>query len=279
MSLKVNFSVLITIYYKENPVFFKRAIDSILIHQTLKPSQIVIVKDGPLTIELDNIIDEYVVNNKGVFDIVSLKKNMRQGFAANEGGKYCKCDFIARMDADDIALPDRFEKQFKYLLDKKLDIVGGQLLEFVGDKNNIVSDRKVPITHENIISMLKYRNPISNPTVIYKKVVFDQINGYDGESFPEDYDFFVRACLKGFKFGNVKDTVLLFRLGDSMDEVLRRRHGYEYAKNEFKLLKKFYKIGFYNFYEFFKMVSLRMPVRLMPFKMFKFLYYRLLRKL
>lgn len=275
----MNFSVLITIYYKENPQFFKQAIDSILINQTLKPTQIVIVKDGPLTIELDNVIHDYEKKYKNIFEIVTLEKNMRQGFAANEGGKYCKYDFIARMDADDIASPDRFEKQLDYLISNGLDVVGGQLLEFVGDKDNVVSDRKVPEKHEDIIDMMKYRNPISNPTVIYKKKVFESIKGYDGNSFPEDYDFFVRACLKGFKFGNIQEIVLLFRLGDSLDEVLKRRHGVDYAKNEFKLLKKFYKIGFYNFFEFLKMTLLRIPVRLIPFFMFKFFYYRVFRKL
>lgn len=275
---KIRFSVLITIYYKENPEYFKEAIDSILIKQTLKPEQIVLVKDGPLTKKLDEIITEYKRKFKEVFTIVSLEKNMRQGYAANIGGRYCRNNFIARMDADDIALSNRFQKQFKYLVNSDLDVVGGQLLEFVGDKNNIVSDRVVPERHEDIISMMKYRSPISNPTVIYKKEVFDSIGGYDGDAFPEDYDFFVRAYLKGFKFGNVKDIVLLFRLGDNIDEVLKRRHGYSYAKNEFKLLKKFYKIGFYNFLDFIKMVLVKTPVRLMPFRVFKFLYYRLFRK-
>ncbi|MCD8425797.1 glycosyltransferase [Tenacibaculum dicentrarchi] len=276
---EINFSVLITIYYKENPIFFKEAIDSILVNQTLKPKQIVIVKDGPLTLELDKAIDRYLKEYKDVFKIVSLEKNMKQGFAANVGGKYCENEFIARMDADDIAFPDRFEKQFKHLIDNDLDIVGGQLLEFVGSKKNIVSERKVPKKHEDIVSMLKYRMPVSNPTIIYKKKVFDDINGYDGKSFPEDYDFFVRAYLKRFKFGNVKDNILFFRLGENIDDVLKRRHGYQYAKNEFKLMRKFYRIGFYNFFEFLKIIIIKIPVRLLPFKVFKFLYYRLFRKL
>ncbi|AUC85231.1 amylovoran biosynthesis protein AmsE [Polaribacter sp. ALD11] len=273
------FSVLITVYNKENPVFFKQALDSITSKQTIKPSQIVIVKDGPLTEQLDGLINKYVNKYGSLFHIISLEKNMKQGYAANAGGKECQFDLIARMDADDIAFPDRFERQIKYLIKNNLDIVGGQIIEFKNVKEEVVSVRKVPEKHVDIVKMMKYKMPLSNPTVIFRKEVFDTINGYDPKSIPEDYDFFVRACQKGFIFGNVPFNVLWFRLGSDKDQALRRRHGGNYAKNEYKMYKKFYKIGYYSFYEFLKVILIKIPIRLLPFKLFKFLYYKLFRKI
>ena len=114
MDKKIKFSVLMPVYCKENPIFFKQALNSIM-QQTLMPNEIVIVKDGPLTIELNKIINEYTLNFNNLFNIVTLEKNVGQGKARNAGIKACKYNYIALMDSDDIACPTRFEKQITYL--------------------------------------------------------------------------------------------------------------------------------------------------------------------
>lgn len=273
-----DFSVLITVYYKEKPSFFRQSLNSITIDQSIMPSEIVIVKDGPLTKELDSLINEFDKKYSGLFNIISLEKNMKQGYAANIGGRNCKYNLIARMDADDISFPDRFQQQIKYLIEKNLDIVGGQIAEFEEDKGKVVSERIVPENHTDIVKMMKYRMPFSNPTVIFKKEVFDGVNGYDPKAIPEDYDFFVRAYQKGYRFGNVPFNVLWFRLGGDKDQTLKRRHGVEYAKNEFKMYKKFWKIGYYSLFDFIKIVLIKIPIRLLPFKVFRYLYFNLFRK-
>jgi cellulose synthase/poly-beta-1,6-N-acetylglucosamine synthase-like glycosyltransferase len=273
----IEFSVLISVYYKDNPNYLKLALESIYINQTVKPTQIVLVKDGKLTNELDVIINEFINNFANVFKIISLERNRGLANALRIGGNSCDYDLIARMDSDDIAFPDRFEKQIKHLLNNNLDIVGGQIIEFGKDISDVISERKVPLKHSEIIRFLKFRSPFSHPTIIFKKKVFDDLKGYDPEVFPEDYDFFVRAHLKGYKFGNLKENVLWFRIGEK-DDSLKRRWGMNYAKKEIKLYRKFLHLGFYSFFDFIKVFFLKIPIRILPFPVFKFLYFNFLRK-
>jgi glycosyltransferase involved in cell wall biosynthesis len=273
----IRFSVLIAVYYRDSPHYLKQAIESVCVNQTVKPNQIVLVKDGNLTQELDCVIDEFVRNFPTVFKVIALEKNEGLANALKVGGSACDYDLIARMDADDIAFHDRFEKQINHLINHDLDIIGGQIIEFGSDISDIISERKVPLEHHKIIRFLKYRSPFSHPTIIFKKKMFDDLNGYDSRVFPEDYDFFVRAYLKGYKFGNIKDNVLWFRLGENRDEALKRRWGLVYAKNEVKLYKRFLDLGFYTLFDFTKVLFFKIPLRLLPFPVFKFLYFKFFR--
>ena len=180
-----------------------------LLNQTILPSEIILVIDGYINTSIEKVIQIY--ENKSTFKILRLKNNGGLANALNIAIKASSFDIIARMDADDICFKDRFEIQLKYLIEKKLSIVGGQTLEFGVDCNDIISARKVPLTHLELIKFMKYRSPFSHPTIIFRKNVFESLSGYDVNIFPEDYDFFVRAYLKGFKFGNVKENVLWFR--------------------------------------------------------------------
>ena len=153
------FSVLLSVYYKENPIYLQAALDSIWTQQTVAPNEIVLVKDGPLTVDLDRVIDEFGKN--APVTIIPLKKNVGLGQALNKGLKYCSNDIVARMDTDDIAFPARFEKQIKFLNDNHdVDIVGSWLDEFEGDPNNLISRRKVPEEMNEIKEFLKKRNPL-----------------------------------------------------------------------------------------------------------------------
>jgi len=271
-----NFSVLLSIYFKENPIFFRQSLESIF-NQTLQANEVVLVKDGPLTLELDTIVNEYQSNYPEIFKVITLPENKGLANALNIGIKNAKYPLIARMDSDDICFKDRFEKQVKALNEFNLDIVGGQIVEFGKNINDIISRRIVPCEHCEIIKLLKFRSPFSHPTILFRKEVFDVLQGYDSSIFPEDYDFFVRAYLKGFKFGNVPDEVLWFRLGENKSDAIKRRWGISYAKNEFNLYRKFLNIHFYNYFDFFKAVFLKIPIRLLPFFMFKFIYFKMAR--
>jgi glycosyltransferase involved in cell wall biosynthesis len=269
----VKFSVLMSVYYKENSVFLKKSLESLL-NQSLLPDEIILVKDGPLTSELDKIIIEF--NNKylGLFTIVSLLKNSGLANALNVGARVAKNSIIARMDSDDICCDRRFETQINFLLKNDMDIVGGQIVEFSKDIDDIVSIREVPLLHEDIVKFMKFRSPFSHPTIVFKKEVFDLLGGYDTTIFPEDYDFFVRAYLAGFKFGNVKENVLYFRLGENLSEAIKRRWGIKYAINEIKLYRKFLKLGFFNYFEYIKVMLLKIPLRILPFKVYSYIYFK-----
>lgn len=273
----LKFSVLLSVYCKENPLYLKEALESI-VNQTLIPNEIVLVEDGPLTIELKTVIDDFVVCHPNLFKIIILSENKGLANALNIGANECNYDLIARMDSDDIAFPDRFEKQISYFDRNDLDVLGGQIIEFGRDIKEVVSERKVPLDHDKIVQFLKYRSPFSHPTVIFKRKVFDELKGYDSNIFPEDYDFFVRAYLKGFKLSNIPENVLWFRLGEKSDASLKRRWGVSYAKCEIKLYKRFFDLGFYSIFDFINVLFFKVPLRLLPFPVFKFLYFNVLRK-
>lgn len=272
----MKFSILISIYSKEKPIYLTAALNSI-INQTLVPNEIVLVKDGSLTADLDHVIEDFHSAFPLLIKIVPLPVNCGLANALNQGIQKCSHEIIARMDSDDICFPDRFEKQIVFFAKHDVDILGGQLIEFGKDIDDVISQRHVPLQHHDIVSFMKYRSPFSHPSIMIKKSVYEALDGYDASIFPEDYDFFVRAYLKGFKFANLEDTVLWFRMGEDRSKAIKRRWGFLYAKNEFRLYKKFYNLGFYNTVTFLKVVLFKIPIRLLPFPIYEFIYFKLLR--
>lgn len=271
---KHSISVVMSVYKNDDTAFFEEAIKSIL-NQSYLPDEIVIVVDGPVSSEINKLLDFY--ENKKLFKIIRLVQNKGLANALNIGIAEAKGNYIARMDSDDICFEDRFQKQIDFIVKENLDIVGGQIIEFGNDIEDVVSFRKVPLEHSEMINFMKVRSPFSHPTILFRKEVFFGLNGYDVSIFPEDYDFFVRAYLKGFKFGNVDQSVLWFRLGSDRSKAIRRRWGLTYAKNEIKLYKKFLQLGYYNYPEFFKVICFKIPLRILPFAFYKFIYFKILR--
>lgn len=273
----MKFSVLISVYRSDNLEHFEKSLQSIWDNQTLKPNQIVLVQDGPVGDKIISVINKYkkILGDKLCF--LELPVNCGLANALNHGIQKCSHEIIARMDSDDICFPDRFEKQIAFFAKHDVDILGGQLIEFGKDIDDVISQRHVPVQHHDIVSFMKYRSPFSHPSIMLKKSVYEALDGYDPSIFPEDYDFFVRAYLKGFKFANLEDTILWFRMGEDRSKAIKRRWGFLYAKNELRLYKKFYNLGFYNTVTFLKVVLFKIPVRLLPFPIYKFIYFKLLR--
>lgn len=265
-----------SVYNKETPDFLQKSLDSV-ISQTFVPNEIVLVKDGKLTNGLDAVIYEFQIKYPHIFTVVCLSQNKGLANALNEGIKVVRNPIVARMDSDDICFENRFENQINYLIKNDLDILGGQIVEFSKDIDDVVSIRKVPLLHEDIIKFMKFRSPFSHPTIVFKKEAFDLLGGYDTTIFPEDYDFFVRAYLAGFKFGNVKENVLYFRLGENLSEAIKRRWGINYAINEIKLYKRFLKVGFFNYLDFLKALLFKVPLRIIPFKLYSYIYFKFTR--
>ncbi len=276
MKIRKEISVVMSVYRGDVAMHFRDSVNSLL-KQTYMPAEIIVVVDGEVKSEVNLELIKFSQNK--LINIVRLPQNKGLANALNVGISKASCKYIARMDSDDICSVDRFQKQYEHLLNNNLDIVGGQIIEFGENVNDVISERKVPLEHNEIVKFLKTRSPFSHPTIIFKKEVFDKIEGYDVKVFPEDYDFFVRAFLSGFKFGNVKENVLWFRIGADQKSALKRRHGLKYAKNEFKLYKKFYNYGYYNLVDFFKVFLFKLPLRILPFPIFSYLYSNLFRKI
>lgn len=263
------------VYYKENPLFFEQALDSIL-NQTLPADEIVIVKDGPLTKDLDTVIAKYTSKYTKLFNIVTLEKNVGQGKARNAGLHACKYNYVALMDSDDIADLTRFEKQIRYLeKHPEIDCIGSNITEFEGEQENIISKKVVPLTHEEIFKFGKWRSPMNNMTVMYKKDKVMEVGAYNSFNFGEDYFLFAKMLVKGCKFYNLEEYLVNARGGSGM---LAKRIGLSRIIQEFKLFWTFYKMGYINIFEFSRNVSLKFLLRIIPTWFRSWIYNNFLRK-
>lgn len=269
-----NFSVLMSVYYKEKPEFLRMAIDSI-INQTLNPSQIVIVKDGKLGESLDNVIDEYKIKYPNLFYIVELEENVGLGRALKIGLEYCHYDIVARMDTDDICNPQRFELQMKFLDEnKEIDVVGSNIDEFEENITNIISVRKVPEKYEDIIKFIKRRNPLNHMTVMYRKKAVIDSGSYIDFRLNEDYYLWIRMIAKGYRIENIQQSLVYARAGS---EMFARRGGLEYAFKDIELQMKMLKLKLINPLDFIVNSLIRVITRLLPNNLRKILYRKVLR--
>lgn len=267
------FSVLLSIYYKERPDFLRQSLDS-LFSQTLLPTEVVLVKDGPLTKTLDIIIEEYSKRYLQL-KIVSLSVNQGLGKALNEGLKYCSYDLVVRMDTDDIAKPNRFEKQLKAFNNQSdIDIVSSWIDEFEGDTNHILSIRKLPEYHKEIYKFAKKRNPINHPAVMFRKSSVLAAGGYKHFPLFKDYYLWVRMLMNGAKFYNIQESLLYFR---SSSDMFKRRGGINYALMELKFERELLRIKFIDKSIFIKNILIRFISRLIPNKLRTIIYKHLLR--
>lgn len=229
----MEFSVSMCVYGKDNPEWFKTAVESV-INQTVKPSEIVLVVDGPVEGELQEVIKSY--EQEDLFNVIYLPENQGHGNARRKGLENCKYDLVALMDADDISLPDRFEKQInEFVKDDSLSIVGGNISEFIDSEENVVGYRIVPETHQEISEYLKKRCPFNQVSVMFNRKDVESVGGYIDWFWEEDYYLWLRMFLAGFKFKNVPDTLVSVRVGR---EMYSRRGGLKYFKSE-KALQKY----------------------------------------
>ncbi|MFK7779738.1 MAG: glycosyltransferase [Candidatus Gracilibacteria bacterium] len=265
----MKFSVLMSIYHKEKSEYFNRAMQSIWDEQTIKPDEIVLVQDGPLTDDLYKSIDEWKTKLKDNFIVISLEKNVGLGSALNKGIKHCSYELIARMDTDDISLPKRFEKQLKAFEEKDIDVCSAFISEFENDENKILSYRKLPENHEDIVKYSKMRTPINHAVTMFKKSVVEQAGGYKHMLWMEDYYLCVRMIINGAKFYSLQDTLLNVRAGNS---ILVRRGGMAYVKAEVTFLTELRRIGYLTTSEYLKNILIKVPIRLLPKGLLKYVY-------
>lgn len=229
------FSVAISVYAKDNPAYFDRALESITEKQTIIPDEIVLVVDGPIPEESNSVIKKYA-SRYSIFNIIRLEKNGGLGNALKIAVDNAKFELIARMDSDDIAASDRFEQQLNFLSkNPKVDIVGGDISEFIDDEENIVAYRKVPTTDGEIKNYLKKRCPFNHGAVMYKKTSVMNAGGYMDLFWNEDYYLWIRMVENGAVTANTGTILVNVRTGKDM---YKRRGGRKYFKSE-KFLQKY----------------------------------------
>lgn len=219
-----------SVYRNDKPEFVARAIDSISTLQTRIPDEVVIVVDGPVSDHLSATLKEYEKRTDIPYKIIWLPENGGLGNALKVGVEAAQYEIIARMDSDDISVPDRFEKQIGFMEQHpEVDIVGGQISEFIDIEENIVGRRIVPCSHEKILMWLKGRCPFNHVSVSFLRSRGLSIGGYQDWHFNEDYYFWIRMAEAGFTFANLPDTLVNVRVGKDM---YARRGGWKYFKSE-----------------------------------------------
>ncbi|MCR1879280.1 glycosyltransferase [Limosilactobacillus reuteri] len=210
------FSVLLSVYKKENPEFLDKALLSIE-NQTVLPKEIVLVEDGVLTSELEKVISEHKKRNIVSYIIVTTAQNNGLAAALRLGTKYISTEWIARMDSDDYSVEDRFEKQLDVIKnDPDLVVVGGQIKEFATNINSIVGNRIVPTTEAEIKKFIKWRNPFNHPTVMIRKKILERVGGYIPFGNLEDYYLWVRIVSSNYKVINIPDFLVYMRVDGGM---------------------------------------------------------------
>lgn len=268
------FSVLMSIYKSEKPEYLRKALDSVL-HQTLMPSEIVMVKDGPLTTELESVLEEYA-RKYGIFKFVPLATNHGLGLALRAGVPECSYEYIARMDTDDISLPERFERQMKYLHEHPdISLLGTWCTEFSTDENHPDTVTKLPQTNEAILAFSKRRNPLRHVTVMFKKTAVLNSGNYRHFLWFEDYDLFVRMLHHGCKAANLPEALVSVRADQNM---FARRGGLRYLLQDFRFQKFLLEDGDIGYGGFLFNLSVRAGVRIMPNFMRIWFYQYILRK-
>ena len=266
------FSVLISLYDRDNPLFFREAIKSIYDKQTLKPNEIILVVDGQinnnLELELKNL--EYIKNLR----IYRLPKNIGLGNALNYGLKKCSNEIVARMDSDDISTNERFEVQLDFLKkNPHISVLGSNIQEF--DEN--APDefiRKVPVFNDKIIKRSFYRNPMNHMSVMFKKSDVLEVGGYKHMLYYEDYYLWLRMMKENMKFHNIDRVLIRVRAGKDM---LKRRQGFKMFFHELNFFKKIINEKLLPFFPSLFFFFLRCIIRLINIKLFKHFYQKFLR--
>lgn len=254
----MHFSVLMTVYSKEKPQHFKIALES-LSEQTLLPSELVVVKDGPLGPELEEVLSGYIRTAKFPVRLFNLEKNSGQGIASALGLENCLYDYVARMDSDDFSYPQRFQKQIQLLESSiDLDVVGSWMGEFDQDPLLPSMIRVTPVTHDEIIKKSPYFNPINNISVIFRKKAIESVGGYAPIRNFEDYNLWVRLLATNKKFQNIPEVLVSARISNNMHG---RRKGWDYIKGELQHFKIMYDLKLINIFQLIVIVFARIFVR------------------
>lgn len=272
----MNFSVLLSVYKNDDAAAFQTALASISTLQTVKPSEIVLVVDGPVPEAVDKVIAGAVSEYPDLYKIVRFEQNQGLGIALQKGLEVVTNDIVMRMDSDDVAEPTRFEKQLSFLeTHPDVALCGGQIEEFMDDESHIVGKRTVPCTNEGIYQYAKLRCPFNHMTVAFRRSKVLEAGNYQPWYWNEDYYLWIRMMLAGCKFANLPDTLVHVRVGKDM---YARRGGIRYFRSEAKLQLFMWRNGIISFSRFFFNVMIRLCVQvLMPNRLRGIVFQKLFR--
>jgi glycosyltransferase involved in cell wall biosynthesis len=266
-------SVLMSLYFKEKPEYADACFQSLL-RQTVQAGEWVVVEDGPLTDELYAVLDRYEKDYPGLIKRVPLPENRGLGLALQAGIPECSNEIIARMDTDDIAREDRFEKQLnEFLSDPELDICGSNIDEFEDAPDTIVASRNVPLNDAEIKKYQRRRDAFNHMTVMYKKKAVLDAGNYQSCPLMEDTYLWVRMMKNGVKCKNIGEPLVFARIGKGMFD---RRGGWAYFKKYRAAFKMVYATGYISRWDYISVISVQFVVALVPRKLRGWIFKKML---
>lgn len=269
-----NYSVLMSVHINENAEHFAVSIQSLL-DQTVVTNDFVIVCDGPLSKELDKVLEEYDSRYPGLFHIVRLTENVGVGLAAKAGLAVCRNDLIAKMDSDDISLPDRCRMQLsRFSENPDLALIGGVIEEFDNRTGKVFAVRTVPEENSAIRTYARRRSPFNNVTVMYRKSAAEAAGGYRDLRRGEDYDLYLRMLIDGCYAQNLPQTLVRVRV-DS--DTHRRRASWSAMKGCARIWWHAYRVGYSSLADLLICLCGQMFLVICPGRVQQMLYKRFLR--
>jgi len=243
----VKFSVLMSVYYKETPEFLDLSLKSVLIDQTVVPSEVVLVKDGPLTNDLEMVLSNYLSLFPKIIKIVALEENVGLGKALQIGLEHCKYDLVMRMDTDDIAVKNRFELQLTYMIKHPdVSVVGGKIGEFLESPDEELRIKDMPIEYQDVVKYSKFRNPLNHMTVCFRKKDVLEVGNYQPMLYLEDHYLWARLLVAGKKIANLSDLLVKVRIGNGFYE---RRGTNKYLIGWKELQQYLYENKYINYFQ------------------------------
>jgi glycosyltransferase involved in cell wall biosynthesis len=240
--------------------------------QTRPPDEVVLVQDGPVPPELSAEIARLAESSPVPVRQVLMDANQGLGPALDRGLETCRYEIVARMDADDVSRPDRFEKQLP-LVEAGADIVGSGLLEFGTSVDEVVGRRTPPTDPDEIRRVIRFRDPFNHPTVVYRKSAVLGAGGYTDMALMEDYLLFTRMIDAGARPANIADPLVYYRVGAG---AYARRGGMQLLRSELALQRRFRDLGITSRGEYLRNVAVRGGYRLVPESVRKVAYRSLL---
>ncbi|MFL6062018.1 MAG: glycosyltransferase [Marmoricola sp.] len=266
------FTLLISTYGRDDPGHLRLAFESSVTDQTRQPAEVVLVQDGPVPAELAATIADIVASSPVPVRHLELADNIGLGPALDAGLAASSHEIVARMDADDVSMPERFERQLP-LIEAGADIVGSGLVEFGEDVDDVVGRRTPPVEADEIRRVIRFRDPFNHPTVVYRRSAVLAAGGYTDMALLEDYLLFTRMVEGGAVPGNLAEPLVYYRVGAG---AYARRGGTDLLRSELRLQRRFRQLGITTRTEYLRNVAVRGGYRLVPEGVRKVAYRRLL---
>lgn len=275
MSKSLSFSVVMPFYKGDQPAHLDQALESLFI-QSLRADEIVLVQDGPVTTDLTEIVNSWQ-QRLPELNLVVLEKNSGLSSALNAGIKAASHEWLARMDADDICHPQRFEKQMALISNQPdLAITGSWITEYDEEMNQAIAVRKLPESHADILSYARWRCPFNHMTVMYRKSALEKLGLYkDYGAVGDDYELWARFLMNGYLSANIGESLVKARTG--RDFYTRRRRGMKYFKQELREINDLYRLGLLRPWHYLFHFTVKAVVRLSPSWLVK-IFYKAIRK-